>query len=82
MSSSTRNLAIVAIALLTSTVVAAQGAGAGLDAVVSALDRNTQAQRRTCEAIALSGNIRGSAHSFARRRPERWQVEQAQRCWR
>lgn len=82
MSSSTRNLAIVAIALLTSTVVAAQGAGAGLDAVVSALDRNTRAQQRTCEAIALSGNVRGNSTYFARRNPERWQIEQAQRCWR
>ncbi len=46
-----RNIAIVLIVLLTASLTGAQPT---TDAIVSAIDRNTMAQIRTCEATYLS----------------------------
>lgn len=73
MTNSQRNVAIVLIVAFTSTIVGAQTADSGIAAVTAAIDRNTRAQIRTCEATWAGKSKRGSVYP-------RWDL--SGRCWR
>jgi hypothetical protein len=80
MNNATRNIAIVLIVLFTAAFAGAQSASP-LDAIVHALDRNTRAQIRTCEALFLQNQFSGSQHAHDADPPEQWQWRAAHRCW-
>lgn len=81
MNNSTRNIFIVLIVLFCAAFASAQAAPP-LDALVGAIDRNTRAQIRTCEAIHLQNQAAGGSSWHNSEPPESFQWHNAQRCWR
>lgn len=81
MSNTTRNFLIVFVVVYVSAFASAQSSSP-LDAIVRALDRNTRAQIRTCEAIHLQNQGEGTRGWHDAAAPGRFQWRNAQRCWR
>lgn len=65
---------------VTTPIVSAQSESA-VTALVNAIDRNTRASIRTCEAVYAHRRIRsGSTVASSETEPDDWQM--SARCWR
>ena len=80
MTNSLRNTLIVIVVVFGTVMVSAQSLDPSA-AIVQAIDRNTRAQIRTCEAIHLQNQGEGYQTWHQARPPHPHQIERARRCW-